>query len=141
MSILYPLHYKVAFAFSSILYPLSFGLPLRSACSECSRRDSSGLPCFDCMTIGQRGLHLCSGGNFDTLLLAGEDQLPLHIPFGYGDSALLHHSSDYETYDDSLTLILLIFSLVVCRLRLPASNRSCPAYANFIAYFCRGRSR
>jgi hypothetical protein len=137
----YPLHYKGAFAFSSILYPLSPLAFLAVGFLRQLRRGSWGLPCFDCMTTGQRGFHLYSGGSFGTLLLAQQHQSPFHVPFGYGDSALLHRSSDNEVDNDSLLLILPTFSLFIRRLRLPASNLSCPACANFITYFRRGRSQ
>jgi hypothetical protein len=37
-----------------------------------------------------------------------------HLPFGYGVSALLHRSSDYGVFDNSLALVLLLFLWVVC---------------------------
>ena len=137
----YPLHYKMAFAFSSILYPLNPQAFLAVGFLRGWRRGSLGLPCFDCMTINRRGFHLYSGGRCGTLLLAQQHQLPFHIPFGHGDSALLHHSSDNEVDDDSLLLILPIFSLAIGQPRLSASDLSCPACANFVTYSCRGQSQ
>jgi hypothetical protein len=65
------------------------------------------------MTNNQRGFHLYPGRRVDTTRPAGEaERLPARH-FGYGVSALLHHSSDYEIECDSLALIRLIFLLAL----------------------------
>jgi len=86
------------------------------------------------MTNNQRGFHLYPGRVVDTSRTTGKiERLPA-CHFGYGDSALLHHSSDYGIVCDSLALIRLIFLLAFGQLRLPASGLSYPACGGFITY-------
>jgi hypothetical protein len=93
------------------------------------------------MTNNQRGFHSYPGKFPDTTRSTEQiERLPA-CHFGYGDSALLHHSSDYEIECDSLALIRLIFLWALGRLRLPASGLSYPAYGGFITYCHRGSSQ
>ena len=133
----YPIHYRRAFAFSRLLYLLGI---VSSSRLTYSLREPMRLTVLKFVDNNQRGLYLCPGENGGTKRMTDQYHAPTHLPFGYGVSALLRRSSDYETDGNSLALVLLALLWVVCPLRLCAFNLAYPACIGFIAYYRYGWS-